>query len=215
MTPAQVVWTYSGVRPLLDDESGNPAAVTRDYRLELDVAGGAPLLSVWGGKITTFRKLAEEAADRLAPVLSEVTLGGAWTAGAPLPGGDLREQLGAQAPPPAAVEATFARFVGALAARHPGVAGALVHRLARLYGTRAARLLDAGLGAEVAPGVHARELEHLCANEWARSGEDVLWRRTKLGLHLDAAGRAAVTAWMAARAQASPARVGAPLAAGG
>ncbi len=212
VTPAQVVWTYSGVRPLLDDESGNPAAVTRDYRLELDVAGGAPLLSVWGGKITTFRKLAEEAADRLAPVLNGVPLRGAWTAGAPLPGGDLRDHLGDQAPPPAAIEATFARFVDALASRHPGVAGPLVHRLARLYGTRAARLLDAGLGAEVAPGVHVGELEHLRANEWARTGEDVVWRRTKLGLHLDAAGRAAVTAWMATRPEPSAERSGALLA---
>ena len=84
VTPAQVVWTYSGVRPLLDDESGNPAAVTRDYRLELDTDGGAPLLSVWGGKITTFRKLAEEAADLLAPTLTDVSMRGAWTAGAPL-----------------------------------------------------------------------------------------------------------------------------------
>jgi len=203
VTPAQVVWTYSGVRPLLDDESGNPAAVTRDYRLELDTDGGAPLLSVWGGKITTFRKLAEEAADRLAPALGDVPMRGPWTAGAPLPGGDLRAFLGADAPPAAAVDATFARFVEALARRHPHAAPALVRGLARRYGTRAARILDAGLGAEVAPGVFAGELDHLRVNEWARSGDDVLWRRTKLGLHLDAAGRAAVTAWMAEREAAA------------
>jgi glycerol-3-phosphate dehydrogenase len=205
VTPAQVVWTYSGVRPLLDDESGNPAAVTRDYRLELDTDGGAPLLSVWGGKITTFRKLAEEAADLLAPALTDVPMRGAWTAGAPLPGGDLRDFLGAEAPPATAVEATFARFVEALARRHPAVAPALLRRLARQYGTRAARLLDGGIGAEVAPGVFSAELEHLRAHEWARDGDDVLWRRTKLGLHLDAPGRAAVAAWMAEREDLSPA----------
>jgi len=212
ITPAQVVWTYSGVRPLLDDESGNPAAVTRDYRLELDAAGGAPLLSVWGGKITTFRKLAEEAADLLTPTLADVSWRGPWTAGAPLPGGDLRDFLGADAPPAAAVDATFARFVAALAQRHPQVAPALVRRLARCYGTRASQLLDAGLGVEVAPGVFAGELEHLRASEWARSGDDVLWRRTKLGLHLDADGRAAVTAWMAEREEASSEQQDVPLA---
>jgi len=212
ITPAQVVWTYSGVRPLLNDESGNPAAVTRDYRLELDAAGGAPLLSVWGGKITTFRKLAEEAADLLTPTLADVSWRGPWTAGAPLPGGDLRDFLGADAPPAAAVDATFARFVAALAQRHPEVAPALVRRLARCYGTRASRLLDGGLGVEVAPGVFAGELEHLRASEWARSGDDVLWRRTKLGLHLDAGGRAAVTAWMAEREEASSEQQDVPLA---
>jgi len=211
VTPSQVVWTYSGVRPLLDDESGNPAAVTRDYRLELDAEGGAPLLSIWGGKITTFRKLAEEAADLLAPTLADVSLRGPWTADAALPGGDLRSYLGADAPPAAAVDATFARFVAALAQRHPGVAPALVRGLARRYGTRAARILAAGLGAEVAPGVFAGELAHLRVNEWARSGDDVLWRRTKLGLHLDAAGRAAVTAWMAEQEAARSERQDIPL----
>ena len=196
VTPAQVVWTYSGVRPLLDDESGNPAAVTRDYRLELDSDGGAPLLSVWGGKITTFRKLAEEAAGLLARALPEVALGGAWTTTAPLPGGDLRAFLADRAPPPAAVGATFERFVAALHERHRQLPLPLVAGLARRYGTRAEPLLARGLGAEIAPGVFAGELAHLRAHEWARSGDDVLWRRTKLGLHLDASGRAAVNAWM-------------------
>jgi len=185
--------------------------VTRDYRLELDAEGGAPLLSIWGGKITTFRKLAEEAADLLAPTLADVSLRGPWTADAALPGGDLRSYLGADAPPAAAVDATFARFVAALAQRHPGVAPALVRGLARRYGTRAARILAAGLGAEVAPGVFAGELAHLRVNEWARSGDDVLWRRTKLGLHLDAAGRAAVTAWMAEQEAARSERQDIPL----
>ncbi|HEX4233070.1 MAG TPA: glycerol-3-phosphate dehydrogenase [Caldimonas sp.] len=201
ITPAQVVWTYSGVRPLLDDESGNPAAVTRDYRLELDRDGGAPLLSVWGGKLTTFRKLAEETAELLAPALPGVELRGPWTASAPLPGGDLGRFLGDDAPPPAAVAAIFARFVDALRERHPQIESALVHRLARCYGTRAVALLARGLGTEIAPGVFAGELAHLRVHEWARTGDDVLWRRTKLGLHLDAAGRAAVDAWMAVQGE--------------
>ena len=152
--PADVVWTYSGVRPLLDDESGNPAAVTRDYRLELDTGTGAPLLSVWGGKITTFRRLAEEAADLLLSALApnraesarSADWGGAWTNGAMLPGGDLRVALGAAAPPASDVVATFDRFVGALAARHSAVDRTLVQRLARAYGTRAETVLARGLG---------------------------------------------------------------------
>ncbi len=201
--PADVVWTYSGVRPLLDDEEGNPAAVTRDYRLELDRDGGAPLLSVWGGKITTFRKLGEEAVALLGPALRDVELGPAWTEHAPLPGGDLRAWLGEGAPPPTAVDATFERLVAALGERHATLDRALVRRLARCYGTRAARLLAHGLGVEIAPGVFAGELAHLRAHEWARSGDDVLWRRTKLGLHLDDAGRAAVSAWMAMQDEAA------------
>ncbi|MEO6363265.1 MAG: glycerol-3-phosphate dehydrogenase [Caldimonas sp.] len=203
VTPEQVVWTYSGVRPLLDDEAGNPAAVTRDYRLELDTAGGAPLMSVWGGKITTFRKLAEEVADGVASVLGAARpLGPAWTSDAPLPGGDLREWLGNDAPAANDVDVTFARFVAALAGRFPAVEPARVHRLARAYGTRAEAVLGAG-GVDIAPGLAEGELAHLRDNEWAMTGEDVLWRRSKLGLHLDAGGRAAVGAWMAAASAAS------------
>jgi glycerol-3-phosphate dehydrogenase len=201
--PADVVWTYSGVRPLLDDESGSPAAVTRDYRLELDTRGGAPLLSVWGGKITTFRKLAEEAAERLLPALtagadaaSATRWTGAWTAHAALPGGDLRATLGSDAPPASDVTATFERFAAALAERHPGADAALVRRLARAYGTRAETILARSLGAEVAPGLFESELVYLRDAEWAVSADDVLWRRSKLGLHLDARQRAAVDAWM-------------------
>jgi len=204
VVPSDVVWTYSGVRPLLDDESGNPAAVTRDYRLELDTRGGAPLLSVWGGKITTFRKLAEEAADKLLATLAPRAAaagggahwGDAWTEHATLPGGDLRAALGAEAPPASDVTATFERFASALAARHPDAAAARVRRLARAYGTRAERILAGDPGEEIAPGVFASELAYLRDCEWARSGDDVLWRRSKLGLHLDDAGRAAVAAWM-------------------
>ena len=209
VTPAQIVWTYSGVRPLLDDEAGNPAAVTRDYRLEFDFgddgAPQAPLLSVWGGKLTIFRKLAEEVADLLVPALAASMredaperpgLGAAWTEGAPLPGGDLRRWLGAAAPPAHDVVATFDRFAVALMARHPSVPARLLQRLARAYGTRAEAILKDGLGVEVAPLVFGAELAYLRRVEWARSGEDVLWRRSKLGLHLAAAERDAVSAWM-------------------
>ena len=218
VVPGDVVWTYSGVRPLLDDESGNPAAVTRDYRLELDSGNSAepraPLLSVWGGKITTFRKLAEEAADRLMPLLqrppdakprglgsgsdssSGSGLRSGWTAATPLPGGDLRAWLGADAPPANEVTATFERFVAALAARYADVEPTLLRRLARAYGTRCEAMLASGLGETVAPGVHAGELAYLGHNEWARNGDDVLWRRSKLGLHLTASQREAVGAWL-------------------
>ncbi|MFL6664566.1 MAG: glycerol-3-phosphate dehydrogenase, partial [Rhizobacter sp.] len=205
--PADVVWTYSGVRPLLDDEAGNPAAVTRDYRLELDQEV-APLLSVWGGKLTTFRKLAEEAADRIEAALANGRMQrrGAWTEGAHLPGGDIVSWLGAAAGPAADVEGNFSRFAEALQRRHADVSPRLVHRLARAYGTRADALLASCLGAEIAPGVHAAELRHLVAHEWAVTAEDVLWRRSKLGLHLDVAGQEAVDRWMKAaiRAEAAP-----------
>jgi glycerol-3-phosphate dehydrogenase len=191
VTPAQVAWTYSGVRPLLDDESGDPSAVTRDYQLDLD-RSGAPLLTVWGGKITTFRKLGEEAADALAEPLA--LPGRAWTRGVPLPGGDLKEWIGRPRRP----DTDFVRFVQALSLRHPDLPGALLHRLARAYGARVERLFaHGGLGAEVVPGLHEAELAYLHDHEWARSADDVLWRRSKLGLHLSPAQRATVAGWCA------------------
>ena len=193
--PADVVWTYSGVRPLLDDESGDPSAVTRDYAVELDTrrpdgSAGAPLLTVWGGKLTTFRKLAEEAADLLSAPLGVTR--GAWTRGVPFPGGDLSSWID----PSARGDTDFTRFVLALAKRHPDLPAPLCHRLARGYGTRAERLLgDGPLGAEVAPGLFEAELRYLHDQEWARCADDVLWRRTKLGLHLSAGEREDVAAW--------------------
>ena len=197
--PSDVVWSYSGVRPLLDDESGDPSAVTRDYELELDTGKGAapaPLLSVWGGKITTFRKLAEEAADLLC---------------ARLPAHDAARRLDTRRVParrrPRATgsarrsgpDTDFLRFVQALALRHPLLPAPLCRRLARGYGARVGELLgDGALGAEVAPGLFEAELNYLHTHEWARTADDVLWRRTKLGLHLSAAERAAVALWCAA-----------------
>jgi glycerol-3-phosphate dehydrogenase len=188
-----VVWSYCGVRPLLDDESGDPSAVTRDYLLELDTAQ-APLLSVWGGKITTFRKLAEEAADLLGAPLGHAR--GAWTRGAFLPGGDLSAWTGKPARTGVAGAGEFERFAAAVAKRYPQLAAGVAHRLARGYGARVEALLGGGrLGAEVAKGLFEAELNYLHDVEWARCAEDVLWRRTKLGLHFNAAQRGAVASW--------------------
>ena len=189
MKPGHVVWTYSGVRPLLEDASGDPSAVTRDYLLDLD-DDRAPLLTVWGGKITTFRKLAEEAADLLAPTLPQAR--GAWTHGAILPGGDLRAFIGEPQRP----DTDFARFEhGARSASSVPAGAAASSPGARLRRSRRADPAAGDLGAEVAPGLHVAELDYLHRHEWARSADDVLWRRSKLGLHLDDAGRAAVARW--------------------
>ena len=205
VTPHDVVWSYAGVRPLLDDESGDPSAVTRDYSLELDTEK-APLLTVWGGKITTFRKLAEEAADLLAAPLERALLKersaakgptprGPWTRGAHLPGGDLSAWIGkAQRP-----DTDFTRFAQAAALRYPQLPAAVCHRLARAYGARIETVLAGGeLGVEVAPGLFEVELHYLHDHEWAHSAADVLWRRSKLGLHYSAAQRDAVAVWCAA-----------------
>jgi glycerol-3-phosphate dehydrogenase len=192
IVPADVVWSYSGVRPLIDDESADAAAVTRDYLLELDTEGGAPLLNVWGGKLTTFRLLGEEAADLLAGPLQAAR--GAWTAGAVMPGGDLSGWIGApgrRSNP----DSDRQRFTQALQQRYPQVAPAVLKRWARLYGSRVELLMHDGAGAEIVPGVHEAELRYLVEHEWACRANDILWRRTKLGLHLDERQRAAVATW--------------------
>lgn len=187
--PADVVWSYAGVRPLQEGEhvgAGPASAVTRDYALDLDLRG-APLLSVLGGKLTTYRKLAEEAVDRLLPVLGREAP--AWTRDARLPGGDLPTL------DPADLQTE-------LAARHPALPAELLLRWARAYGSEVWQLLDgvqtpADLGEAVAPGLFARELDYLVREEWARTADDILWRRSKLGLSIGAAGAAAVAAWVA------------------
>ncbi len=198
--PADVVWSYCGVRPLLDDASGDPSAVTRDYLLEPDHVAGtaAPLLTVWGGKITTFRKLAEDAADEIGRMLGEPRR--AWTEGAFLPGGDLSGWIGAPRRP----DTDFERFVAELRRRMGWLPGPLARRLARAYGSRVDHVLGdagslAGLGAEVAPGLHEAELDYLQREEWAGAADDVLWRRSKLGLHYTPAERGRVADWMARR----------------
>jgi len=189
VTPADVVWRYAGVRPLLEDEAGNPAAVTRDYRLALNTEGGAPLLNVWGGKITTFRVLAEEAADRIGTRMGWGS--SRWSETAFLPGGDLRNLLPRLTRPDEDIE----HFDAALASQHPELPAPLRRRWVRSYGARVALLLDQPLGEEVAPNLYEAELRHLHDAEWARSADDVLWRRSKLGLHLTSAERAQVAQW--------------------
>lgn len=173
VTPDDVVWTYSGVRPLIDDGSGRPEAATRGYDLDLsDADEGAPLLSVYGGKITTYRHLAAEAVETLGDRLP-VLRGDDWTGERPLPGGDFAVD---------GVAALEAEFVH----RFPFLSGAS-HRIVRAYGTTALPIFDgasclADCGRDFGHGLTEREVRHLITREWARTAEDVLWRRTKLGL---------------------------------
>jgi len=170
-----VVWTYAGVRALLDD-GVSAARATRDYKLVLDAADGLPLLNVFGGKITAYRHLAEKALDQLKPFFPRMRRG-PWSAEEPLPGGDL----------PAG---GLAALETALAARFAWLEPALIARLARGYGTRAWRLLGdaadlSALGCHFGAGLYELEVAWLVREEWAQTAEDVLWRRTKLGLRLN------------------------------
>jgi glycerol-3-phosphate dehydrogenase len=182
--PEDVVWTYSGVRPLYDDGSDDASSVTRDYVLELDEAAGkAPLLSVLGGKITTYRRLAEEAVGRIAKAAGREA-GASWTANAVLPGGDLGP-------------GGLAGFEAEAARRHPFLPPALLHRMVRAYGSELDLMLDGAtsleaLGAPLGGGLSERELAWMQRHEWARTAEDVLWRRSKLGLHMTAQEREAL-----------------------
>lgn len=193
INPADVVWTYAGVRPLVEDAAADAKAVTRDYRFELDQEG-APLLSILGGKITTFRKLAEEALDLLAPLLGNTRP--AWTASACLPGGDVFGST-----PQNRSVREFGQFVEGLQRDYAWLPAALVARYARAYGTRIHLLLDgrkdvAAMGEAIAAGLYAAEVDYLRRHEWAVSAADILWRRSKLGLHLprETAGR--LDAWL-------------------
>ncbi len=190
ISPREVRWSYSGVRPLLADESRDPMSVTRDYALELEWRP-APLLSVFGGKITTYRRLAEDAVDLLTPLLG--TRAEPWTEGATLPGGDVPE-------------GSFAVFLRTVERRYPWLPPQLHQRYAHAYGTRIERLLGsaaalADLGSELLPALYEREVEYLCREEFARTAEDILWRRSKLGLHLPGADLAPLEDWLAAHAR--------------
>ncbi len=182
-TRADIVWRYAGVRPLYDESGGaDPSSVTRDYRFELSVdAGRPPLLTVLGGKLTTYRRLAEHALAKLAPHMGPMKP--AWTAGTPLPGGNLGE-------------GGLSGFVARLCARRPGFDPVFLERLARRYGTLIDEVLgearsEADLGLSLGGGLTEREVVYLAQREWACEPEDVLWRRTKCGLHMTAAERAA------------------------
>ncbi|MCH8504475.1 MAG: glycerol-3-phosphate dehydrogenase [Ectothiorhodospiraceae bacterium] len=187
--PEDISWSYSGVRPLFDDAAENASAVTRDYVLDLDTADGKPaLLSIFGGKITTYRKLAEEAVDLLSGPLGRHTRH--WTHSLPLPGGDIPH-------------ADFTAYLAVVRQRHPFLPGELALRYARNYGTRLEQLLGGAralgdLGEHLGDNIYAAELTYLREHEWAETGEDVLWRRSRLGLHTSAETRAAVHAWFEA-----------------
>lgn len=190
IAPGDVAWSYSGLRPLYDDGALEASVVTRDYAFDLDNAdGGAPALSIFGGKITTARRLAEHALDTLAPFFPHMRA--AWTAGAVLPGGDIGP-------------GGFDGFVAELSRAKPFLAPRLVRRLAGAYGTRAWRFLEtarslADLGVDLGCGLTEAELDYLRAQEWARTAEDVLWRRSKLGLRFDAAQTERLTRALAQR----------------
>jgi glycerol-3-phosphate dehydrogenase len=177
--PEEIVWSYSGVRPLHDDGADNPSAVTRDYVLKTDAAEGqAPVLTVYGGKITTYRRLAEEAVSRIGAALGRE--GTTWTATAGLPG--------------AFEGMTLPQFEAGMARRHPWIAPETLRRLVRAYGTDIEAMLDGASGAnamgtDYGAGFTERELDWLVAKEWARSADDVLWRRSKLGLHMPPEGQ--------------------------
>jgi glycerol-3-phosphate dehydrogenase len=197
--PADVVWTYSGVRPLYDDGTSAAQAVTRDYVLALDAPdGAAALLNVFGGKITTFRRLAGAAVDKLAPYLPGRPAAASWSSSAPLPGGDF------------AVDG-FEPLMIELAAAHRYLDTARMRRLVRAYGTRVALLLDgakssADLGRRFGSELTEREAAYLMDHEWARTAADVVWRRSKLGLRMSAAEIANLDAWMASRERSGAAR---------
>jgi glycerol-3-phosphate dehydrogenase len=189
VAPSDVVWSYSGVRPLYDDHASEARTATRDYVFELDVPDGIPILSVFGGKITTYRKLAEHALERLAPYLRSG--GASWTSGAPLPGGDFA--MGG-------VDALTQQLLH----DYPFLSKRHALRLAHAYGTHARRLLGrvaslAELGRDFGQTLTEREVRYLMAHEFAQTAEDVVWRRSKLGLRLTPDEVAALDNWMAAQ----------------
>ncbi|WP_417680332.1 glycerol-3-phosphate dehydrogenase [Roseibium sp.] len=181
-----IVWTYSGVRPLYDDGASSATAATRDYTLKIDDAGGAPLLNVFGGKITTYRRLAESALEKILRYFPDRK--GAWTAGVPLPGGDF---------PVGDVGALIAR----LKTDYPFLNDFWSRRLVKAYGTETWQVLGpaktkADMGQDFGATLSAREVEWLMDKEFARTAEDVVWRRSKLGLRMSENEIATLEAWM-------------------
>jgi D-erythritol 1-phosphate dehydrogenase len=176
-TAAEVLWRYAGVRPLYDDGSDDPSAITRDYILRVDdTEGKAPVLSVFGGKITTYRRLAEHALEKLAPYFPAMKR--AWTAQAPLPGSDFTDREAAKRE---------------LQQRYPAIAPNVLQGVFRRHGTLVPEVLgDGQLGEYYGAGLTEREVAYLREREWARTAHDVLWRRTKSGLRMTAAQRARV-----------------------
>ncbi len=189
--PQDVRWSYAGVRPLSDDEAANASKVTRDYKLELLIEDDRPpLLSIFGGKITTYRRLSEAALQKLHPYIGGPKQ--SWTDAAPLPGGDLPQ-------------GDFDAFLRGVQHRWPFLPPTLTRRLAHAYGTRISEIVGAArsmedLGIHFGAGLTRAEVDYLRNHEWALSVEDILWRRTKLGLHLSDSGRAELARYVGDRA---------------
>jgi glycerol-3-phosphate dehydrogenase len=186
VTAADVVWAYSGVRPLYDDGASSATAATRDYTLKIDRSAGAPVLNIFGGKITTYRRLAESALAQIGMVLPLAT--GNWTAGVPLPGGDFAHD-------------GVAALIEELQRDYPFLTDFWARRLVRAYGTEARIILgnaqaSSDLGHDFGATLTEAEVTWLMAREYARSAQDVIWRRSKLGLRLTQAQVAALDAWM-------------------
>ena len=180
LDPADIVWQYAGLRPLYDDEADNPSAVTRDYTLALHEERGLPCVSIYGGKITTYRRLAESVLDKLAPWMPARR--GTWTANEALPGGEFERGQRAQ-------ELTR------LQAAYPRFDTRFLTRLFARHGLNAETLLGeaqtpADLGRDYGGGLTQREVDYLVSNEWAHRSDDILWRRTKCGLHMSEQQRA-------------------------
>jgi glycerol-3-phosphate dehydrogenase len=196
VTVGDVVWSYSGVRPLYDDGASEAKAATRDYVLEVDDADSAPpVVSIFGGKITTYRRLAEEVLRRLETALPRIADNKGWTARAPLPGGDF------------AVDG-LRDLEGELGRAYPFLAATEVARLARAYGTRTHRLLGAArgwadLGKQFGESLTEAEVRYLAEQEWAETAEDVVWRRSKLGLHMTPGEVRQLDEWMRANLSVS------------
>lgn len=187
ISPDDVVWTYSGVRPLIDDQSGRPEAATRGYSIELNDRGHAPLLNIFGGKITSHRHLAEEAVDRLAEIMPEIP-DRRWTRNSSLPGGDF--PVG-----------DVSDLIAGLSRQYPFLAPATIDRIFKAYGTNCHIWLgDAAtagdLGTCFGHNLYTAEVDYLIEREWAKTAEDILWRRSKLGLHFDAKGVKALSAYV-------------------
>ena len=196
LSERDIVSTYAGVRPLYDDGEDNPSAITRDYVLTLDATNSRlPLLNVFGGKLTTYRRLAEHAMEKLSPFLPNSR--GAWTAGEALPGGALDGYDSVE------------QYAYSLIPAHSGVPPDFIQRLVMRQGNRAAQVLVgvrnvADMGEIFGMGLNLlceREIEFLIKDEWARSAEDILWRRTKCGLHMDDDERARATAFINSKVQ--------------
>ncbi|MGY3438039.1 MULTISPECIES: glycerol-3-phosphate dehydrogenase [unclassified Marinovum] len=192
---ADVVWTYSGVRPLYDDGASSATAATRDYTLKVDAEGGAPILNIFGGKITTYRRLAESAMEKIGEHLTVAK--GPWTAGVPMPGGDFPVD-------------GVGRLVSDLQSRFAFLTDFWALRLVRAYGTDAAGILEGAssaedLGRDFGATLSEREVIWLMTHEYARTAEDVVWRRNKLGLRLSAAQIEQLNDWMATHRQSATA----------